>query len=422
MSRQRHIPSTGHGFFTFDDRKPQGPAVNRSSGQGHRQAQQLPEQDTPKTITPVGDKPAPVRAQETLGQVAHSEDDLSEKEQDKLLDLEHEALKADILVDRLQRKLTEAQADAQQKHLKVDEFRQRIERARQQSHFQGTSSILQSAQSQGATVGVTQMNQVEQLPRTTNSTGHGVSTFVPHPTIPVNGKRDRAERDNVDIDSNEETRRVRQRTNPAPTEASQQAVAYPSKSSQGKGGPVSRRHEHPSTQMKPSGPLSRSGPQNLSSHTQCLYQTSISAVYPQQASYVAHRPHNDQVQASKRGTLANDAEGAGKVEPEFPQQWATSPYQTDAKTGIAPEDSFGTPDWEENNRKPTVKRQTKRQKLLASGKNIPKDSEKEKGKTALDNNGNLFVELNGKLEPAAYHHERRHGLLAREAQKGHYCK
>ncbi|KAL8696369.1 MAG: hypothetical protein Q9224_002832, partial [Gallowayella concinna] len=476
MSRQQHIPGAGHGFFATNDRAPRQPLVKGGSGQGHQQAQQLLSQNPPATTTLVRDDQNP-HAGGPSSQVAHPEDDLSDKEQDKLLDLEHEASKADMVVNRLQRKLNEARADAQRKHDKVDEARRRIEQDRQQSHVQA---------------------HLERLPRTTTS------TFVPHPTIPTIGKRHAAERDFNDVDSNGERRRVRQRTGPTPTAMSQQALAYTSKPPQGKGSPVPRRHEHPSAHIRSSGSsCRRNGPQTISTYTQYPLQSFNGVVPYQQASHVAHLPQNDQIQALQGGNL--HAEGACEVvsqsSPELPSEvpqhnpqgynvegsWgdpmgfahahgmtqpgssynqpqapsgnalhpvqslvprhpnnpplgvypingssdptlqrplpsASHAYHIDPRTGIAPEHGSGTPDWNSNDRKPTVKRQIRRQKLLADGKDIPKDGEKERGKVGFDNNGNLFVELNGKLEPAAYHHERRHGLLMREAKKGQYTQ
>ncbi|KAL8805663.1 MAG: hypothetical protein Q9182_001807 [Xanthomendoza sp. 2 TL-2023] len=457
MSGQQHIPSAGHGFFTYDDHSPQRPTVNEGNDQVHQQAQQPLGQDTPTASTPVGDEPRPVHA-------ADSENDLSEKEEDELLDLEHKATKADRTVERLQRKLIKAQADAQQIHLRVDEARRRIELARKRSHVQATSSLPPSIQPQGVTVGPTQLNQSELLPCSIAPTGYGRSTFVPYATVPINGKRDTAHRDDGDIDSNQETRRVRPRTEPARTEGFHQAVAHLNKLSQCKGGPGSRRHEHPYTQMRPSGPSSRNGPRSLSSHAQYPHQTPISTVAPQKASYVAEKPHNDPIQASRNDIVVDDAEGTGKVDgqssttnlqkvtqydaqghnlegslgdpmglgskvfaygtvqPGSPRQSPTNPHRIGVKRRIPTEDPLGAPDWEDDDGKLTVKRQIKRQKLLASGKDIPKDSEKEKGKIHQDIEGNLFVELNGKWEPAVYHHERRHGLLAREAQKGLYSQ
>ncbi|KAL8881725.1 MAG: hypothetical protein Q9192_007734 [Flavoplaca navasiana] len=69
---------------------------------------------------------------------------------------------------------------------------------------------------------------------------------------------------------------------------------------------------------------------------------------------------------------------------------------------------------------PLSKRQKKRQGLIEKGKDIPKDDEKPKGKVEYDQYGNLYCPHEGKLEPAAYHHERRLELYAREAQKGQY--
>ncbi|KAI4280226.1 MAG: hypothetical protein L6R38_004613 [Xanthoria sp. 2 TBL-2021] len=68
---------------------------------------------------------------------------------------------------------------------------------------------------------------------------------------------------------------------------------------------------------------------------------------------------------------------------------------------------------------PLTKRQKKRQEMVSEGKDIPKDDEKVKGVIKVED-GNLFHLHNGKWEPAAYHHERRLGLFAREAVKGTY--
>ncbi|KAL9005965.1 MAG: hypothetical protein Q9180_009774, partial [Flavoplaca navasiana] len=69
---------------------------------------------------------------------------------------------------------------------------------------------------------------------------------------------------------------------------------------------------------------------------------------------------------------------------------------------------------------PLSKRQKKRQGLIEKGKDIPKDDEKPKGNVEYDQYGNLYCRHEGKLEPAAYHHERRLEIYAREAQKGQY--
>ncbi|KAL8771539.1 MAG: hypothetical protein Q9209_002981 [Squamulea sp. 1 TL-2023] len=67
-----------------------------------------------------------------------------------------------------------------------------------------------------------------------------------------------------------------------------------------------------------------------------------------------------------------------------------------------------------------TKRQKKRQAMLDSGKAIPKDSEKVKGVVTHDKDDNLLHLFHGEWVPAAYHHERRLALLAREDLKGAY--
>ncbi|KAL8926127.1 MAG: hypothetical protein Q9172_001914 [Xanthocarpia lactea] len=108
------------------------------------------------------------------------------------------------------------------------------------------------------------------------------------------------------------------------------------------------------------------------------------------------------------------------------------PYRTATKTGkrrrsdsnatevSASQIGAGSQIGEGNGQQPPTKRQTKRQKLLAGGKVIPKDSEKAMGEVKSDDAGNLLHLFHGKWVPAAYHHERRGALLAREASKGAY--
>ncbi|KAI4108606.1 MAG: hypothetical protein LQ339_002122 [Xanthoria mediterranea] len=72
------------------------------------------------------------------------------------------------------------------------------------------------------------------------------------------------------------------------------------------------------------------------------------------------------------------------------------------------------------NEMPPTKRQKKRLALAAEGKDIPKDDEKVKGIVEKDQDGNLFHLHQGTWEPAAYHEDRRAGLLARAAAKGTY--
>ena len=109
------------------------------------------------------------------------------------------------------------------------------------------------------------------------------------------------------------------------------------------------------------------------------------------------------------------------------------PYRTNTKTGkrqrsdsnateeeFASQTGVGSQIGEGDGQKPPTKRQTKRQKLLAGGKVIPKDSEKAMGEVKRDDDGNLLHLFHGKWVPAAYHHERRLALLAREASKGAY--
>ncbi|KAL8856666.1 MAG: hypothetical protein Q9178_006733 [Gyalolechia marmorata] len=87
---------------------------------------------------------------------------------------------------------------------------------------------------------------------------------------------------------------------------------------------------------------------------------------------------------------------------------------------FASQTGAGSQTGEGNGKQPPTKRQTKRQKLLAGGKVIPKDSEKAMGEVKRDDDGNLLHLFHGKWVPAAYHHERRPALLAREASKGAY--
>ena len=72
------------------------------------------------------------------------------------------------------------------------------------------------------------------------------------------------------------------------------------------------------------------------------------------------------------------------------------------------------------NEMPPTKRQKKRLALAAEGKDIPKDDEKVKGIVEEDQYGNLVHLHQGTWEPAAYHEDRRAGLLARAAAKGAY--
>ncbi|KAL8655035.1 MAG: hypothetical protein Q9226_003202 [Calogaya cf. arnoldii] len=66
------------------------------------------------------------------------------------------------------------------------------------------------------------------------------------------------------------------------------------------------------------------------------------------------------------------------------------------------------------------KRCIKRSGMIAGGKNIPKDDEKEKGIVRKKDDGSMFVLHENKWIPAAYHHERRLGLLRRAASMGQY--
>ncbi|KAL8913678.1 MAG: hypothetical protein Q9171_001528 [Xanthocarpia ochracea] len=114
------------------------------------------------------------------------------------------------------------------------------------------------------------------------------------------------------------------------------------------------------------------------------------------------------------------------------EKFRRGPYRTDTRTGkrqrsdsnategSASQTGAGSQIGEGNGQKPPTKRQTKRQKLLAGGKVIPKDSEKVMGEVKRDDDGNLLHLFHGKWVPAAYHHERRPALLAREASKGAY--
>lgn len=72
------------------------------------------------------------------------------------------------------------------------------------------------------------------------------------------------------------------------------------------------------------------------------------------------------------------------------------------------------------NEMPPTKRQKRRLALAAEGKDIPKDDEKVKGIVEKDQYGNLLHLHQGTWEPAAYHEDRRAGLLARAAAKGTY--
>ncbi|KAL8991662.1 MAG: hypothetical protein Q9169_007770 [Polycauliona sp. 2 TL-2023] len=69
---------------------------------------------------------------------------------------------------------------------------------------------------------------------------------------------------------------------------------------------------------------------------------------------------------------------------------------------------------------PLTKRQTKRQKMAALGKELPRDDEKAKGKVEQDEYGQLWTQHQGSLVKVAYHHERRQGLYARAAAQGRY--
>ncbi|KAL8839464.1 MAG: hypothetical protein Q9176_004460 [Flavoplaca citrina] len=65
-------------------------------------------------------------------------------------------------------------------------------------------------------------------------------------------------------------------------------------------------------------------------------------------------------------------------------------------------------------------RENKRQCMEARGIELPKGSEKAMGKVLYDRHGQMHVMIEGRPEPAAYHNDRRHSLLAREDLKGSY--
>lgn len=69
-----------------------------------------------------------------------------------------------------------------------------------------------------------------------------------------------------------------------------------------------------------------------------------------------------------------------------------------------------------------IKRQVNRQRLIAQGIELPKDTEKAMGKMYQDRAGNLYVIIDGKAEYAAFQNQRRLSLLAREDAKGRYSK
>ncbi|KAL8671912.1 MAG: hypothetical protein Q9168_003605 [Polycauliona sp. 1 TL-2023] len=69
---------------------------------------------------------------------------------------------------------------------------------------------------------------------------------------------------------------------------------------------------------------------------------------------------------------------------------------------------------------PPTKRQKKRDAMVADGKSIPKDDEKEQGVLEFDGDGYRCIRYQGNLMRVAYHHERRNSLFAQEARKGRY--
>ncbi|KAL8847308.1 MAG: hypothetical protein Q9221_007653 [Calogaya cf. arnoldii] len=105
-----------------------------------------------------------------------------------------------------------------------------------------------------------------------------------------------------------------------------------------------------------------------------------------------------------------------------------NPFPTTTVTGKRSRDESSGLDEEEDEAHhakrqkvmPPSKRNIKRSGMLAGGKNIPKDDEKEKGIVRTVEDGRMFVLHENKWIPAAYHHERRLELWRREARKGRY--
>lgn len=270
-------------------------------------------------------------------------------------------------------------------------------------------------------------------------------------TNPTNGKRNTNQRDDGqhDIDSDENGRRVRRRIDTDRPQFPHQPMVVTTTSSRGKSGVVTQRHQrhqHPYARMKPPQPSSGVASQRAPSYAQYPARHSDSFIPPQpitRANEVGTL--YDQSQSHSNGALhaagpllpSQESDSylgihpsAGKSIPAQQQVWQppTNFHQTTPATGkrrrsesIALQDGSATPE-ESNGAQLTVKRQIKRQKLLASGKKIPKDSEKVQGDIRFDNDGHIWANINGTWMPAAYHHERRHSLLRRAAQKGAYSE
>ncbi|KAL9626910.1 MAG: hypothetical protein Q9204_006944, partial [Flavoplaca sp. TL-2023a] len=119
--------------------------------------------------------------------------------------------------------------------------------------------------------------------------------------------------------------------------------------------------------------------------------------------------------ASKLATVASTARAAQNLATNITAKKRRR--QTDE---VTEEESLLDQNDQDSKSKQKSGRENKRQCMEARGIELPKGSEKAMGKVLYDRHGQMYVMIEGRPEPAAYHNDRRHSLLAHEDAKGSY--